>query len=65
VTPERMTERVMIQKYDVTVMEAIFHVVEHFAQHTGQIIFVTKMLTGEDLGFYKHLKAAVHAEKTP
>ena len=65
VTPERMTERVTIQKYDVTVMEAIFHVVEHFAQHTGQIIFVTKMLTGEDLGFYKHLKAAAHAEKTP
>ena len=65
VTPERIVERVTIQKYDVTVMEAIFHVVEHFAQHTGQIIFVTKMLTGEDLGFYKHLKAAVHAEKTP
>ena len=65
VTPARMTERVTIQKFDVTVMEAIFHVVEHFAQHTGQIIFVTKMLTGEDLGFYRHLKAAVHAEKTP
>ena len=65
VTPDRMTERLTIQKYEVTVMEAIFHVVEHFAQHTGQIIFVTKMLTGEDLGFYKHLKAAVHAEKTP
>jgi len=65
VTPARMTDRVTIQKYEVTVLEAIFHVVEHFAQHTGQIIFVTKMLTGEDLGFYKHLKAAVHAEKTP
>lgn len=65
VTPERMTERVTIQKYDVTVMEAIFHVVEHFSQHTGQIIFVTKMLTGEDLGFYKHLRATAHAEKTP
>jgi uncharacterized damage-inducible protein DinB len=65
VTPERMTQHVTIQKYDITVMEAIFHVVEHFAQHTGQIIFVTKMLTGEDLGFYKHLKAAAHVEKTP
>jgi uncharacterized damage-inducible protein DinB len=65
VTPERMTEHVTIQKYDVTVMEAIFHVVEHFSQHTGQIIFATKMLTGEDLGFYKHLKAAAHVEKTP
>lgn len=65
VTPERLTQRVVIQKYDVTVLEAIFHVVEHFSQHTGQIIFATKMLTGEDLGFYKHLKAAAHAEKTP
>jgi uncharacterized damage-inducible protein DinB len=65
VTPQRLTEHVVVQKYDVTVLEAIFHVVEHFSQHTGQIIFATKMLTGEDLGFYKHLKTAVHAEKTP
>ncbi len=65
VTPERLTQRVVIQKYDLTVLEAIFHVVEHFAQHTGQIIFATKMLTGEDLGFYKHLKASAHREKTP
>jgi uncharacterized damage-inducible protein DinB len=65
VTPERMTQHVTIQKYDVTVMEAVFHVVEHFAEHTGQIIFATKMLTGEDLGFYKHLKTAAHGEKTP
>jgi hypothetical protein len=37
-------------------------VVEHFAQHTGQIIFVTKMLTGDDLGYFKHLnpRAAAH-----
>jgi hypothetical protein len=26
-------------------------VVEHFAYHTGQIVFVTKLLRGEDLGF--------------
>jgi len=65
VTPQRLMEHVTIQKYDVTVMEAIYHVVEHFSQHTGQIVFATKMLTGEDLGFYRHLKAAAHAEKTP
>jgi len=66
VTAERLAERVTIQKYDVTVLEAIYHVVEHFSHHTGQIIFATKMLTGEDLGFYKHLSAAAaHAEKTP
>jgi uncharacterized damage-inducible protein DinB len=65
-TPQRLTERIVIQGYDVSVMEAIYHVVEHFSGHTGQIIFATKMLTGEDLGFYRHLsKAAAHGEKTP
>jgi uncharacterized damage-inducible protein DinB len=65
VTAARLEERVTIQKYSVTALEAIFHVVEHFSHHTGQIIFATKMLTGEDMGFYKHLNAAAHAEKTP
>jgi uncharacterized damage-inducible protein DinB len=65
VTASRLTERVTIQKYDLAVLHAVYHVVEHFAQHTGQIIFATKMLTGEDLGFYQHLRSAAHAEKTP
>jgi uncharacterized damage-inducible protein DinB len=65
VTAARLAERVTIQKYHVTVLEAIFHVVEHFSHHTGQILFATKMLTGEDLGYYKHLHAAAHGEKTP
>ncbi len=63
--PERLTEMRTIQKYDVTEMEAILHVVEHFAQHTGQIIFVTKLLTGQDLGYYKHLSKPAHFETTP
>ena len=66
VTAEQMGERLKIQAYEVSVMEAIYHVVEHFSMHTGQIIFLTKMLTGTDLGFYAHLrKAAAHGEKTP
>jgi uncharacterized damage-inducible protein DinB len=65
VTPERLGERVAIQKYAVTVLEAIYHVVEHFSMHTGQIIFATKMLTGADLGFYRHLSDAAHNQKTP
>lgn len=53
---ERLGERKTIQKvYDTTLMEAIYHVVEHFAEHTGQIMFATKLLTGHDLGYYKHL----------
>ena len=61
----RLAERLTIQNYHVTVLEAIYHVVEHFSMHTGQIIFATKMLTGADLGFYKHLSSAAHGQKTP
>ena len=65
VTPERLGERIVVQHYDMTVLEAIYHVVEHFSGHTGQIIFATKMLTGADLGFYRHLREAAHGKKTP
>ena len=65
VTEARLGERVTIQKYDVTVLEAIYHVVDHFSMHTGQVIFATKMLTGADLGFYRHLSSAAHGHKTP
>jgi uncharacterized damage-inducible protein DinB len=41
-----------IQRYDVTCLDAISHVVEHVAQHTGQIIYVTKLRKGLDLKFY-------------
>jgi len=61
----RLSERLAVQKYDVSVMEAIYHVVEHFGEHTAQIIFATKLLTGQDLGFYKHLKSPKHQETTP
>ena len=65
-TAERLGESVSIQGYEVSVLESIGHVTEHFAQHTGQIIYATKLLTGADLGYYRHLsKAAAHQEKTP
>jgi uncharacterized damage-inducible protein DinB len=38
-----------IQDDHVTVLEAIYHVVEHFSMHTGQIILLTKARVGEDL----------------
>lgn len=61
----RLLESVQVQKYNLPVMEAVYHSVEHFAQHTGQIIFATKMLTGQELGFYTHLKQSTHNEVTP
>jgi len=61
VPPSRLLDRLLIQNYDVNVMEAIYHVVEHFAQHTAQIIFATKLLTGDDLGYYRHLSKVTTA----
>ena len=57
----RLTERITPQGHDVTVLEAIAHVVEHFSQHTGQVILLTKMLTGEDLAYYQHLRGSGRA----
>lgn len=65
-TPERLAAPLTIQGYRVSGLEAVYHVVEHFSMHTGQILFATKMLTGEDLGFYRHLAGnRPHSEKTP
>ncbi|MBM4184169.1 MAG: DUF1572 domain-containing protein [Gemmatimonadetes bacterium] len=49
--PHRLTEAIRIQSFDTDVMRAIYHVVEHFSMHTGQIIVITKLLKG-DVGFY-------------
>jgi uncharacterized damage-inducible protein DinB len=40
-----------IQGYHVTGFQALWHVAEHFAFHSGQIIFVTKLKCGKDLRF--------------
>jgi uncharacterized damage-inducible protein DinB len=42
---ERLAAHVTIQSHHLTVLEAVYHVIEHFSLHTGQIIFATKMLT--------------------
>jgi uncharacterized damage-inducible protein DinB len=61
---DTLGEKRKIQKHwDLTVLEAIYHVVEHFSMHTGQIIFATKLLTGTDLGFYGYLRPAKAADK--
>ena len=50
--PERLMETRMIQGTEGSTLDAILHVVEHFAMHTGQIIMMTKMLTASDMEFY-------------
>jgi hypothetical protein len=51
VDPAALLEPRRIQSYDVTVMRAIYTVVEHFSMHTGQIILLAKIFKG-DLAFY-------------
>ena len=51
-------ERRTIQGKDVDVLEAIFHVTEHFSMHTGQIILLTKMLAQRDMKFYEFSSGA-------
>jgi len=48
-----LAERRHIQSYDVTVLEAVYHVVEHFGMHTGQIILLSKARLAEDLNLWR------------
>jgi uncharacterized damage-inducible protein DinB len=50
--PAALLEERRVQGLGVTLLAAIFHAVEHFSMHTGQIILLTKVLTGGDLAFY-------------
>jgi uncharacterized damage-inducible protein DinB len=63
--PEDLMSTRKIQVYEVTVLHAIYHVGVHFSEHTGQIIWATKGLTGEDLAFYGYLnrKSATDAAR--
>src|SRR4051812_47756281 len=40
-----------IQARHVTVLDAVYHVVEHFSTHTGQIILLTKMHAADRVHF--------------
>lgn len=51
--PAALTHPRRIQGYDVTVLEAIYHVVEHFSMHTGQIILLAKARAGIDLQLWQ------------
>jgi uncharacterized damage-inducible protein DinB len=50
--PEKLLQKFQIQGLEVPALEAILHVVEHFAMHTGQIILMAKMFAQVDLEFY-------------
>jgi len=47
--------RYPIQSYQTSGLQAIYHVVEHFSYHLGQILYIFKLQTAADPGFYRHL----------
>jgi uncharacterized damage-inducible protein DinB len=52
-TPEDLTERRTIQGRDVTVMAAVYSVVQHFSTHLGQIVMVAKEHSPGAIRFYE------------
>ena len=54
-TDDELLATLHIQGYTVTGLHAVYQVVEHFGMHHGQILYVTKLLRGQDLGFYREL----------
>lgn len=51
-SPMDMLIQRTIQGFTLSGMGVIIHVVEHLSYHTGQIAYITKALTNQDLGFY-------------
>jgi uncharacterized damage-inducible protein DinB len=51
-----------VQVFEETVLSILVHVIEHFSYHTGQITYLTKLLTDRDLKYYGDLNLEIHHE---
>jgi uncharacterized damage-inducible protein DinB len=51
-SPENLMRRREVQGSTRSGIGIILHVAEHYSYHTGQIIFLTKLLKNIDMGFY-------------
>jgi hypothetical protein len=54
-TPAELLSNYEVQGYHANGVYVVYHVIEHFGIHYGQIAYITKYLSGKDLGFYKEL----------
>jgi uncharacterized damage-inducible protein DinB len=48
---DSLLEKRFIQGRETTILSAVYHVVEHFSMHAGQIVFAAKIFQGE-MSFY-------------
>ena len=62
ITVDELLAPYEIQGYHVRGLDAVYQVVEHFGLHYGQMVYITKLLSGKDLGFHKELNKTGHAE---
>ena len=53
VTAKQLIAIQPVQVYTESVLSMLVHVTEHFSYHTGQIAWITKMITERQLGFYE------------
>lgn len=54
-TAEELLAVYPIRGNHVRGLDAVYTVVEHFGLHYGQILYIVKLLSAKDLGFYKEL----------
>ena len=52
-TASDLVERRLIQGREISVLEAVYHVVEHFSLHLGQIIWAAKLHAPGAIHFYE------------
>lgn len=52
VTTDELLRSRPVQTFEETGISILVHVTEHFSYHTGQIAYITKMLTDKSLEFY-------------
>jgi len=62
-TAKELMKPYTIQGYHTRGLEAVYQVVEHFGLHYGQITYIAKSVTGEDLGFYRELSKTGRLDK--
>jgi uncharacterized damage-inducible protein DinB len=59
-TPGSLGETRRIQGRETTVLSALYHVVEHFSGHTGQVILIAKMHAPGAIRFYESANGLAH-----
>ncbi|MGC9223124.1 MAG: DUF1572 family protein [Terracidiphilus sp.] len=61
-TAEELLAAYPIRGNQVRGIDAVYTVVEHFGLHYGQILYIVKLLSAKDLGFYKELNKTGRAK---